>query len=1245
MEIDKIYFTVDSDGADTLLHENFKQHVDYKELDNGDVIYVMNHRQYDRFVDLATSTSQEYGDSIDETDDEGYSLIDGKADKGKNVNYDTQERMIGQTIRIHKDMPYMASLSSLTGKDLKVLDVKTIGFASGTQIYYTVKVDGQEHEVPERFTEHGYKEQAANGKKIGNADSFSGDIDFKGKKLEYEVLFDYDLGTDGEWEFPILSYNGEDIREFDLGFTDSEIDEAERQVMMKIKKETKNKYYYYSNTAAKGKKVDGTYAPRIEEHSHGFSPTQTKNIEKIVDAVSSEMTGEIDSLGSGGGFYHIFIQLKDKRWIGFHAVSGDITLSEPFKTIDELYDAWNEDDGMNVTGMAPENFKSYGDGDFSPTKDAIRDIKEHNFIKIAKHGTKIGLDFNDTVNFAKAEILTDIKNGVVPNTVASFSELHDYVDANEYGGFTDNRYRPSKGMVFENKVQNELDKWIKNGGIKLKAKHGLKIENQYKDKWVADIWNSWTKEQRRHFINDHSKEYPTDEHDMIRMINQNYKDLLPGMQDLIIEHTKRGQYKHGGIAKHGLKTNDMKNNYYYLKIGNIIKEVRYGNFIQITGYDKHGVKVIEHSEIESKGGAQSWVVPFEELLGMMGDKKLVIEHTIKSEIRGIPTSMTEDLSYENSRDEALLQMEIDNIKKEFIENELKAKASTLASETFQVKKEADVLLEKLTTKTKGFEDTLAGMEAMVTNRDVPKEIDEHITRKPSEWNEVDEIPSTLVQKYIAFFKKLPILEIKKGATPFDNLGVNYKEPFITGVGKKTYLIVPEGYEYARYAVDITSSGTIKEWVRDQQKQDAHGKDVDNSIKKTGRYISPKAALSLVMKGTEDAYMRGSYGDKAWEKAARSLLIEGFHEDDVIWILNSKHARWADDEFGRGAGKKKNDGYELYDYYKKNGFKDDKGKLILPKDANGKMVGGGVEKDRYNLSFQYNPNIVKHEYAESVVEKYTKDWTHDNDWDEVSFYVRGLTKEQSDDLKKQLKTEDVYNIEVEDKAAKGKKVGGDNETDIYEVEDAYGKAHTVLLSERPLKGDTVTSIDDKKVIVKKITKSPEKAKKGAKVISEFDPEIKKSDIKKGLIVYTDSSINNDAKIISIKGNTVTLETLYDVTFEGELTEKGTQFDETKGSLMMNWIKRDKDKASKGKKVRTLGSLSAEHLNKFMDTKDNKHLKASNKYAKKSGKTPKRGKLNSAETKYKKANKKEINAMADAYPDLSYREIIVKHKSAK
>ena len=73
------------------------------------------------------------------------------------------------------------------------------------------------------------------------------------------------------------------------------------------------------------------------------------------------------------------------------------------------------------------------------------------------------------------------------------------------------------------------------------------------------------------------------------------------------------------------------------------------------------------------------------------------------------------------------------------------------------------------------------------------------------------------------------------------------------------------------------------------------------------------------------------------------------------------------------------------------------------------------------------------------------------------------------------------------------------------------------------------------------------------MEQFEHTIQPSDIKKGLIIYTGDDINNHAKIINIKGNVVTLETLHDVIFEGETTEKGTQFDETKESITMNWIK--------------------------------------------------------------------------------------------
>ena len=81
-------------------------------------------------------------------------------------------------------------------------------------------------------------------------------------------------------------------------------------------------------------------------------------------------------------------------------------------------------------------------------------------------------------------------------------------------------------------------------------------------------------------------------------------------------------------------------------------------------------------------------------------------------------------------------------------------------------------------------------------------------------------------------------------------------------------------------------------------------------------------------------------------------------------------------------------------------------------VDGKFAKGGVPSHKVNLSFQYNPGNLSNEEAERIVSKYTKDWKHDNDFDEVSFYVFGLTRAEAVDLRRELKMEDTYNIEMD-----------------------------------------------------------------------------------------------------------------------------------------------------------------------------------------------------------------------------------------
>jgi hypothetical protein len=79
----------------------------------------------------------------------------------------------------------------------------------------------------------------------------------------------------------------------------------------------------------------------------------------------------------------------------------------------------------------------------------------------------------------KTEILADIRMELVPYYVSKFSELHDHVDANEYGGFCEDLYgdvlmslfgprdehegMPEAYVDFMNHCQCEIDFWLRSG--------------------------------------------------------------------------------------------------------------------------------------------------------------------------------------------------------------------------------------------------------------------------------------------------------------------------------------------------------------------------------------------------------------------------------------------------------------------------------------------------------------------------------------------------------------------------------------------------------------------------------------------------------------------------------------------------------------------------------------------------------------------------------------------------------------
>jgi hypothetical protein len=70
--------------------------------------------------------------------------------------------------------------------------------------------------------------------------------------------------------------------------------------------------------------------------------------------------------------------------------------------------------------------------------------------------------FRDLVARMKEEINSDIASGIVPASVGTFAELHDYVDANEYGGATEDG-SPLQSATLHNRCTNAVDAWLRAG--------------------------------------------------------------------------------------------------------------------------------------------------------------------------------------------------------------------------------------------------------------------------------------------------------------------------------------------------------------------------------------------------------------------------------------------------------------------------------------------------------------------------------------------------------------------------------------------------------------------------------------------------------------------------------------------------------------------------------------------------------------------------------------------------------------
>lgn len=87
--------------------------------------------------------------------------------------------------------------------------------------------------------------------------------------------------------------------------------------------------------------------------------------------------------------------------------------------------------------------------------------------------------FDMIVERMKEEITEDVASGRVPNFVTTFAQLHDYVDANCYGGFCndyefsmlstffggDGDSAPDAMVEFMNEAQTAVDAWLRTESL------------------------------------------------------------------------------------------------------------------------------------------------------------------------------------------------------------------------------------------------------------------------------------------------------------------------------------------------------------------------------------------------------------------------------------------------------------------------------------------------------------------------------------------------------------------------------------------------------------------------------------------------------------------------------------------------------------------------------------------------------------------------------------------------------------
>lgn len=159
---------------------------------------------------------------------------------------------------------------------------------------------------------------------------------------------------------------------------------------------------------------------------------------------------------------------------------------------------------------------------------------------------------NGMLNFVVNEMSSGfIANNSNANTYSETSAIRNkMIKILQESGDRDYSLKGAVDLVKE----AEMMRYADGGGVD-------SIPNNYEGKSPKDIWASWSKEQRKHFLYDHKSDArDSDEvgdskgyyysHDIDEWVEMEWNELPLWIKNLVFEHTDNGQYaKGGGVGK------------------------------------------------------------------------------------------------------------------------------------------------------------------------------------------------------------------------------------------------------------------------------------------------------------------------------------------------------------------------------------------------------------------------------------------------------------------------------------------------------------------------------------------------------------------------------------------------------------------------------------------------------------------------------------------------------------------------